>query len=177
MPYPILSALAKIRLPYHASISRKYLKRSIILYFTISKNALIYATKKWNMQSRYSGREKYWLHSFFGNSVSFHQKIIHLQKAFCAKNPQRQVLSSEIWSLMPSKTWQLLHPVQNWSLCKRLRFKWNPCHTASIPKEELHMPKLKTKLFCMTIKWFPILFVVYFGFLLSAVDKSWGRKN
>ena len=114
---------------------------------------------------------------FLGIQFPFTKKQSLYKRLSVQKIPQRLVLFSEIWSLMPSKTWQLLHPVQNWSLCKRLRFKWNPCHTASIPKEELHMPKLKTKLFCMTIKWFPILFVVYFGFLLSAVDKSWGRKN
>ena len=69
-----------------------------------------------------------------GNLVSFHQNTIHLQEAFCAKrNPKASFI---FWNLKldASKTWQLMHPMQNWWLFKRLGINWNPSSTLSFPK-------------------------------------------
>ena len=87
-----------------------------------------------NMGSKSVDGENFLTAFFLGIWFPF-TKIQSIYKRLSVqKETQRRVLFSEILSLMQSKTWQLMHPMQNWWLFKRLGINWNPSSTLSFPK-------------------------------------------
>ena len=69
--------------------------------------------KKWQNAVKACGLSKFVDCILLGNLVSFHQNTIHLQEAFCAKSAKDEFYFPKSGAWCKSKTWQLLHPLQN----------------------------------------------------------------
>ena len=77
------------------------------------KNAQIYYKQKVANAVKAFGLSKFVDCILLGNLVSSHQNTIHLQGAFCAKSAKGEFYFPKSGAWCKSKTWQLLHPLQN----------------------------------------------------------------